>query len=173
MAYYPKLNSGRSTRTVTDAFRGYNHNLKIGDGEFYETENLTAEHYPMLANRRKRGRLSTVFTKLQAIIAKDALYWEDNGTFYSNGIATGLTGLQITKPTQLVSMGAYVCIFPDKKYINTAKLTEYGDMGASWSYSGSVTYTMCHQDGTYYTDVTKSANMPTNPANGAIWIDTA
>lgn len=173
MAYYPKLNTGRSTRTVTDAFRGYNHNLKIGDGEFFETENLTSEYYPMLANRRKRGRLSTAFTKLQAIIAKDALYWVDNGTLYANGVATGLTGLQTSKPTQLVSMGAYICIFPDKKYINTAKLTEYGDMGASWSYSGSVTYTMCHQDGTYYTDVTKSANMPTNPANGAIWIDTA
>ena len=92
---------------------------------------------------------------------------------YANGYATGLTGLQTTKETQLVSMGAYICIFPDKKYINTQDLSDYGDMGASWSYTGTVVYTMCHQDGTYYEDVTKSASAPENPDNGAIWIDSA
>lgn len=172
MAYYPKLNTRGSSRVIVDNFRGYNHNLKIRDGEFFETKNLTTQYYPMLANRHKRGRLNRSFTKLQAIIAKDALYWVDNGTLYANGYATGLTGLQTTKETQLVSMGAYICIFPDKKYINTQKLTDYGDMGAEWSYTGAVTYTMCHQDGTYYTDVTKSDTAPENPDNGAIWIDT-
>ena len=70
-------------------------------------------------------------------------------------------------------MGAYICVFPDKKYINTQKLSDYGDMGASWSYQGAVTYTMCHQDGTYYTSVVKQATAPTNPNNGDIWIDTS
>lgn len=171
--YYPKLQNRSAARTIINAFAGYNHNLQIGDGEFYDTKNLTTQYYPLFANRKKRGRLSNTFTKLQAIIAKDALYWVDNGTLYANGYATGLTGLQTLKETQLVSMGAYICVFPDKKYINTQKLSDYGDMGASWSYQGAVTYTMCHQDGTYYTSVVKQATAPTNPNNGDIWIDTS
>lgn len=171
MPYYPKLNGRSSSRTITEYFRGYNHNLKISDGEFYETKNLTLQHYPLLANRDRRGRLSNSFTKLQAVIAKDNLYWVDNGTLYANGVATGLTGLQTQKETQLVSMGAYICIFPDNMYYNTQKPSDFGSMGASWSYTGDVTYTMCHQDGTYYTDITASATEPEDPENGAIWID--
>lgn len=169
--YYPKLAKRQSSRQLIDAFAGYNHNLRIGDGEFYETKNLTNEFYPMFSNRKPRGTLTRTFSKLQAIIAKDALYWVDNGTLYANGYATGLTGLQTAKETQLVSMGAYICIFPDKKYINTQDLTDYGSMGADWTYTGTVTYTMCHSDGTYYTNVTKSATEPEDPQNGAIWID--
>ena len=168
---YPRLSAQRGGRVVVDTFAGYNHNLKIADGEFYNTKNLTTQHYPMLANRKRRGVLNRQFTNLQAIIAKDALYWVDNGTLYANGYATGLTGLQTEHETQLVSMGAYICVFPDAKYINTQDLNDYGSMGASWSYTGAVTYTMCHQDGSYYADVTRSATEPANPANGAIWID--
>lgn len=169
--HYPKLSQRGQTRAIIDTFAGYNHNLRIRDGEFFETRNLTTQHYPLLANRNKRGRLNRQFTNLQAIIAKDALYWVDNGTLYANGYATGLTGLQTEHETQLVSMGAYICVFPDAKYINTQDLNDFGSMGASWSYTGAVQYTMCHQDGTYYTDVTRSATEPENPRNGAIWID--
>lgn len=169
--YYPKLAKRQSSRQLIDAFAGYNHNLRIGDGEFYETKNLTNEFYPMFSNRKPRGTLTRTFSKLQAIIAKDALYWVDNGTLYANGYATGLTGLQTARETQLVSMGAYICIFPDKKYINTQDLADYGSMGADWTYTGTVTYTMCHSDGTYYTNVTKSTTEPEDPQNGAIWID--
>jgi hypothetical protein len=172
-SYYPSLSTAGAARTVVDAFTGYNHNLKLRDGEFYETKNLTTKHYPLLATRPKRGRLSRSFTKLQAIIAKDSLYWVDNGTLYANGYATGLTGLQTERETQLVSMGAYICIFPDKKYINTQNLSDFGSMGAEWSYSGQVVYSMCHADGTIYQNVTKGASAPSNPANGAVWIDTA
>ena len=171
MPFYPKLSGRGSTRIVTDTFGGYNHNLKIRDGDFYDTENMSLQHYPMLSNRPRRGRLERTFTNLQAIIAKDALYWVDNGTLYANGYETGLTGLQTQRPTQLVSMGAYICIFPDKKYINTQDLTDFGSMGAEYSYEGTVTYTMCHSDGTYYTDVSTSADPPEDPENGAIWID--
>lgn len=169
--YYPMLNQRRASREVIDTFLGYNHNLKIQDGELYATKNMSTQQYPLLANRPRRGILDRTFTKLQAIIAKDALYWVDNGTLYANGNPTGLTGLQTQRETQLVSMGAYICIFPDAKYINTKDLTDFGSMGASWSYSGSASYHMCHQDGEIYTSVTKSATEPSNPSNGDIWID--
>lgn len=170
---YPKLISRRSDRTITDTFAGYDHNMKIPDGEWYDTKNLTAMRYPMFSPRPKRATLDRSFQHLHAIIAKDALYWIDNGTMYANGYATGLTGLQTAQESQLVSMGAYICVFPDKKYINTMDLTDYGNMGASWEYSGTVTYSMCHQDGTIYDNVSKGPTEPENPVNGQIWIDTA
>ena len=43
MAYYPKLNTRGTSRVVVDNFRGYNHNLRIRDGEFFETKNLTTQ----------------------------------------------------------------------------------------------------------------------------------
>ena len=52
-------------------------------------------------------------------------------------------------------------------------LTDYGDMGAVWTYTGTVTYSMCHQDGTIYENVTTSSSEPQNPSGGDIWIDTA
>ena len=216
--YYPRLNGRATTRMTTDTFAGYDHKMKIPDGEWYDTKNLTSMRYPMFSPRPKRGTLGNLaetytqkayavddfcihdsklyqcstaitvaeawnaehwtqktnqFANLQAIIAKDALYWVDSGTLYANGYVTGLTGLQTAQETQLVSMGAYICIFPDKKYINTMDLTDFGNMGASWNYTGAVTYTMCHQDGTIYGNVTKGATEPENPSNGQIWIDTS
>jgi len=180
--FYPQMNIHSRSRTVTDTFAGYDHNLKIADGvrtgrnavplELYDDTNLSTRQYPLLTTRQRRGTLDKTFTNLQAIIAKDALYWVDNGTLYANGVATGLTGLQTTVPTTLVSMGAYICVFPDKKYINTAKLTDYGGMETVFNYTGDLTYTMCHADGEYYTNVVKSDTAPENPLNGDVWIDT-
>ena len=171
--YYPKLNQRSTRRVTTDTFLGYNHQMKIRDGEWYFTKNLTAMRYPMFSPRPKRGLLNDGFTRLQAIIAKDALYWVDNGVLYANGLPTGLMGLQTTQQTHLVSMGAYICVFPDKKYINTMDLGDYGDMGSDLTLRQvNVTYSMCHADGTIYENVSKSDTEPTSPTNGAVWIDT-
>lgn len=173
--HYPKLNTKRQTRQLIDTFGGYHHRLQIADGEFYDTKNLTVKHYPMFASRDRRATVNRSFTRLQAIIAKDALYWVDNGTLYANGYQTGLTGLQTEHETQLVSMGAYICVFPDKKYINTMDLSDYGDMGASYLSPANATVLarMCHRDGTVYETITKGDTEPEEPANGDVWIDTS
>ncbi len=166
------MGSTGASRNVTDVFGGYRHEMKIRDGEFYDTENLSCEHYPMLATRKRRGVLARSFTRLQGIIAKDALCWVDNGTLYVNGAATGLTGLQTASETQLVSMGAYICVFPDKKYYNTQKPDDFGSMDANWNnMGGTVTLRMCHQDGTVYEHVYESELKPEDPQSGDVWID--
>lgn len=186
MPRLPMLSGTPSQKILTDTFAGYNHNLKIGNGEFYDTENLSTEQFPMLANRRKRGVLTGVggtdFQDLQAIVKRDALYWIGDGTLYVNGVPTSLTGLKDEpdpqdpdkKPRerQIVSMGAYICIFPDKVYYNTMDPADYGSMEAQYSYTGAVSYHMCHQDGTIYERVDKSSVEPANPQNGDVWIDT-
>ena len=38
--FYPKLAAGRQQTLTTEAFGGYDHNLELADGEFYDMENL-------------------------------------------------------------------------------------------------------------------------------------
>ena len=171
MPRLPRLYGAAKERVVTEVFSGYNHNLKIGDGELYDTENLTTACYPMLANRPKRGLLDRTFTDLRAVIAKEALCWVDGGTLYVNGAATALTGLQTARETRLVSMGAYICVFPDAKFYNTLDPSDYGSMGARWDYTGRVDYAMCRADGTVYEQVTVSETEPESPQNGDVWVD--
>ena len=52
---YPSLKALPSSRQMTDTFLGYNHNLRIGSGEFFDMKNMTSDHYPILAPRGQRG----------------------------------------------------------------------------------------------------------------------
>jgi hypothetical protein len=67
-------------------------------------------------------------------------------------------------PKQLVSMGAYLIIMPDKKYINTKDFTDNGRIEAEFEVAGA-RYEMCNADGNTYTDVPKSSTAPENPTN--------
>ena len=164
----PSIGVKSSSRITTDVFGGYRNALKIGDGEWSYTENLSTRHYPMLANRGPRGAVRQ-FVDPGGLLEKDALAFVDNGTLYYNGLATGLTGLSAGEK-QMVSMGAFLCIWPDKKYFNTADFTDYGDMEADWSSSGDVEFRMCRSDGGEYETITTS---PDAPAQGSceVWID--
>ena len=166
---YPKLKEQRSSRHLVDAFKGYNHNLLIGDGEFFETTNLSCQYYPMLAPRKKRSLIREL-TAPQGMLEKDALAYVDNGTLYYNGYATPITGLS-TGEKQMVSMGAYILIWPDKVYYNTMAPADYGSMEANWQYTGSVTYEMCGADGVVYENVVSSADEPDDPVEGMYWND--
>ena len=52
MALLPQLDYEYNEREVTDVFAGYNHRLKIADGEFFNTRNLSSADYPLLSNRK-------------------------------------------------------------------------------------------------------------------------
>ena len=49
---YPTLYTKENSRQMVDAFKGYNHNLRIGDGEFFDMKNMTSDHYPVLSPER-------------------------------------------------------------------------------------------------------------------------
>lgn len=169
--FYPKLKPLRSRRVTTDHFRGYEHRPHIPDGAFFETENLSGDQYPLLSGRKRRGLMATL-EKAGGLLEKDAPCWVADGTLYVNGLATALTGL-VEGEKQLVSMGAYVLIFPDKVYYNTADPTDRGSMEASYETLGSVSYTPCSVDGEAYTVTRVGTQEPAAPENGEIWIDTA
>lgn len=139
MPIYPTIQETARSQQVTDTFGGYNHNLKIPEGEFYEMENLCGDDYPLLATRKQRNTLHVPAENLKAMVSKgDELYYiagYDPTTktcgFYAGdekvmdlAYAGGLK--------RFVSMGAYLLIWPDKVWYNTADGT-HGNMEKKFS----------------------------------------
>ena len=167
---YPTLKAPSGRREMLDTFKGYNHNLRIADGEFYDMENMTSSYYPLLSPRGKRGVYASPAAPM-GLIAKDSLCYVDGESLVVNGYPVDM-GLN-DEPKQLVSMGAYVVIMPDKKYINTLDLTDFGSLDASFTTTADVTFELCTVDGEAYTDVTVADTEPEEPENLALWIDTS
>ena len=167
---YPTLYEWESSRQMIDTFRGYNHNLRISDGEFYDMQNMTSDYYPVLSPRGKRGVYATP-EKPTGMIAKDSLCYVDGTDFVMNEYRIDM-GLN-DEPKQLISMGAYVIIMPDKKYINTIDLTDYGDIEASFTTTTDVTFSLCTREGDEYGSATVSPTEPESPNNLDLWIDTS
>ena len=167
---------------MTTSFGGYNHQEIIDDGQMYETLNLSDDLYPALAPRKKRG-ITSYDVSGQASVPLTGIHGRDQlvfirGTevFWNFTKVTGLTVSQASNmlPKKIVSMGAYVCIWPDKVYFNTVDLSDKGSMERLYSESGSnISLNMCRGDGTDYdtTQITVSSTPPATPTNGQLWID--
>lgn len=175
---YPFLSELQASRKMIDVFRGYNHNLRIGDGEFYDMTNLTSADYPVLSPRPARG-VFAVPNVPQGMITKDSLCYVDGGDFIigEDRISMGLTvdkdaGGKVI-PKTLISMGAYVIIMPDKKYINTVDHTDNGSIEATVTTKSAVTISLCKIDGETYGNMAIQSTAPTNPQNMALWLDTS
>lgn len=173
MPFFPTVQAQKAQRRVTDVFAGYNHNLRINEGEFYDEENLCSDDYPLLSTRRHRGVYAAP-AAAQGLIAKDALCYVDGTEFVINEkrIEMGLSTEAEMCPKSLVSMGAYVIILPDRKYINTADLSDFGSIEASYTSVSDVTFNLCTVDGARL-DVIAGAAAPENPKNGEYWLDTS
>lgn len=166
----PQLPYRSVERSMIDTFRGYNHNLRIGDGEAWEMQNMTSDLYPVLSPRKKRGIYRQV-PAIGGIIAKEKLCYTDGSAFvmgddrYEMGLAEG--------EKTLVSMGAFVIILPDRKYINTAQPEDRGDIENQTVTAGEATFTMSNVSGEVIEGATSGDTAPANPGNGDYWIDTS
>ena len=171
---YPTLPVKQSGRQMVDIFKGYNHNLRINDGEFFDMKNLTSDHYPVLSPRGKRGVYAEPASP-QGLIAKDSLCYVDGSDFVMNEyrVNLNLSTAEEDCPKKLISMGAYVIIMPDKMWINTLDLTKFGSIEASFTTKADVTFELCTIDGDEYAGTTVSAQEPENPENMALWLDTS
>ena len=171
---YPTLPTQNSSREILEYFKGYNHNLRIGRNEFYDMKNMTSDHYPVLSPRGKRGFYVKPASP-QGLIAKDAICYVD-GTDFVMGeyrVDMGLSTAAEDCPKQLISMGAYVVIMPDRKYINTIDITDHGEIEASFTSATDVSFELCTITGDAYTDTTISPDEPADPKNLDYWIDTS
>lgn len=181
MRKMPQLTPGLKNVKITSAFRGYNHNEIISEGEMYDMQNMSGDMYPLLTLRKKRGISSYDVegqdsVPLLGIHGRDQLVFvRGRQLFYNMEPITGLTLKNMPEQKrQIVSFGAYVLVFPDKMYFNTANPDDYGDMGRTWTMDGSnVSLIMCRGDGTNYdmTQITRGQTPPETPANGDLWLD--
>lgn len=179
MPYLPDLNAAQQYSLMTAQFLGYNANPVVNEGEMSNMRNLTSDAFPLLSVRRKRGVVQSL-TNPSGMLAKDALAIVDGTQLYYNGYPVG--GLELSDepdmcPKQMVSMGAYMCIFPDKVYLNTQDLSDKGYMEADFTTleGNSVVVSMCRQDGTDYDEesIILADDAPSDPTNGMLWIDTS
>ena len=164
---YPTLYVKEKSRQMVEVFNGYNHNLRIGDGEFFDMKNMTSDYYPVLAPRGRRGVYKDG-VRANGLIAKDALCYVDGSKFVINEYEVDM-GLN-DEPKQLISMGAYVIVMPDRKWINTKNL-EHGNIDSEFASESLVRFSMCKQDGIDYETI--YSEEPQKPKNGDLWIDTS
>lgn len=120
----PTIGQIGKTKAQLINFKGYNHNLYAGDGEFWDMKNMTGDYYPVLSPRGKRG-IARSLTKPNGLYAKEKLAWVDGTDFYYGGVKKGTVE---DSPKKFASMGAYLIILPDRKMYNT-HTDEFKDMG--------------------------------------------
>lgn len=171
---YPKLKTKGTRRQTVDVFRGCNRGARIGEGEFCDMRNLTSDAYPVLSPRRKRGIYGRPASP-QGLIGKARLCYVDGADFVvgEQRVPMGLSVEEKDCPKGLTSMGAYVIILPDKKYINTLDLTDFGDIEAAFTTTAGVSFTLCSAAGEAYADPAVAPEPPANPANLSYWLDTS
>ena len=156
-------------RVTVSKFGGYDVRCRAPLGSFARMENLTGDGYPTLSVREKRKTIAAL-DKPNGLAAKDSLIWVDGRTLYINGLAIDLALTDGEK--QLVSMGAYLLIWPDKKYVNTQNLSDRGSLENAIQTTGAVTYALCRADGTEYEGYTTGAAAPASAESGDLWLDT-
>lgn len=172
MAYLPWLEGKYRQSVGTQEFGGINRSAKAGDGEFERMYNMTGAQYPVLSPRARRGLVKTL-AKPRGLIAKEHLCYVDGQTLYYNGEA--VEGLELNVgdgPRQLISMGAYVIVWPDALYFNTADPADKGSINAKNESAEGVTLALCRVDGSDYENVTVGSEAPEKPENNAYWLDT-
>ena len=167
--YFPKLKAQAQQRATVEQFGGLDRRVGHGAGCAENMENMWSGGYPALETRPRRGVMRQL-TKPHGIVEKDGLFWVDGTALYVNGAKTELVLSDSDK--QLVSMGAYLLIFPDKKYINTQKLTEYGSMENIQTSTGEVTFTLCYENGESVGSYVTGTYAPKEPGTGDLWMDT-
>ena len=116
-------------------FAGLNKNLICNENEFSDMSNISDRFYPAIGSRESRGNVEQTISNLHGMIHKNGLFYVSGTKAYYNGSEVGtLTNTD----KQMVGMGAYIVIWPDKKVFNTADRT-WKNIEKNFSYTGSVT----------------------------------
>ena len=168
--FFQKMSVPVQSTVTVSSFLGLDRRARGELGSFREMENLTSDGYPTLTVRPRRG-LAGQAESPGGIAAKDALIWVDGHTLYIGGVATELVLTEGSK--QLIGMGNWLIVWPDKKYINTGNLSQHGSLENRVQTQGQVTLSLCGAKGAALGDYLVSEEPPADPAGGCLWLDTA
>lgn len=194
MRALPDIPTWENATINTKVFQGLNRGLSIGDGEMADMLNMTGDNYPVLSTRKPRKKptfdySANVVTRhygdVVGMLGTDRLIVcvrdpnDDKVEVYMDGLKQPITlsAEEHMQPKHLVSMGAYICIWPDKMYFNVTNPDDYGDMGSRWAAEAEtvITAMMCRKDGTNYDteNITVSDTAPAEPDDQQFWLDTS
>lgn len=136
---YPRLESIQEFPEMTSDFRGLDHTASCKEGFFYDMKNITGQDYPVMSTRDRRS-IERTFTDFQGMIDKDGLVYIDDGKLYIDGVEK--TGISFTSGMKTIEkMGAFIVVFPDKKWYNTKDGTS-GDMDNEFAPSESTSISL-------------------------------
>lgn len=134
----PYLRAGvaKSQRTVGQ-WGGVDERLIIDDSSLASMKNMSTRFYPAIGTRLPRSGTIETITTPRGLYSKNGLFWV-SGTQcyyaedYPENEPEAISEMTVTAgPKQVVGMGAYICVFPDKKIFNT-QTGEVTNIDASW-----------------------------------------
>ena len=183
---YPMLPVEKKSTNYIDLFGGYNHNEKINENEFYDMQNMTSDSYPLLASRKNRGLPNITGPEYYSKNTRGFLYKSDlyqvctnqdtislikNGTHFHT-LNNRILDANIER--QLVMMGAYIVVLPDKVYFNVTSPGDSGEIETSLTsdVGESIIAQPCDIDGNTYEINCVSDTIPEIFWDGFIWLDT-
>lgn len=184
--FYPKLRSSEVSTSLINRFLGYNHNADADEAEFYRMSNLSGRAYPAISTRpvRSIGTPGWGSSPVVGVCQRDVpAFATADGAVHAGGhsIQGLLAAVTGDETKTMVSMGAYVIVWPDKAWFNCVKLAagtamtagdDYGSLEFSWTQSTEVlTVELCDATGRQYGTRTFGMTAPESPSNGALWYD--
>lgn len=138
---FPYFATRGVSRDYMTKLYGYNRSEACQEGEFFDQKNISSDSFPALSPRRKRTLVENIGSgKIKAILAKDGLCYVSENTLYVNDEPVpdfpvvpifDQSGKEL--PITMLSMGAYVIIFPQNLYVNTLDLADKGKLEETYS----------------------------------------
>lgn len=121
MGKLPKLsNTSPLRRSYQVQFGGLNHNIGASDGEIYDMQNMSSDHYPVLTQREKRKYLATLSNATGGIFSHGGVIVFVDGTNV-NILRDGVTNTvgEVTEGEKtFAAFRNSVLIFPDKVMVD-------------------------------------------------------
>ena len=118
----PYANEIEQDVEFVQSFTGYNHNLRCGQGQFYDMENMTGDYAPVLSTRSLRSQVLVLQGECDALFSKDYIYYACQGNLVWGEIegttwneVGRLNGVLTTGEKMVADIGGKVLILPDKK----------------------------------------------------------
>lgn len=174
-----KVRNKKRVKTFIQEFLGYNHNLRIAAGEFYDMKNISMDHYPVISTRHgeadrlalpgnPNGLYEYAPDTLMAVCG-DILYvgiTEDN----DGETVEGSSALLEDSEKWFATMGAYTIIMPDKVVYNSVS-GELTAIASTFESSENLKLNVipCEIDGTTH-EYIESATAPSDTSKW--WYDT-
>lgn len=181
----PTISPDNKTRDFIDVFGGYNHNIRIGENEFYDMENLCSDSYPLLAVRKKRDPVTSYYqsnTDVTGLLYRGAMYviFRQNNLFHlvkdvngENVWSGSWSSDDTTTKREIIPMGSRLVIIPDKLIVNlAADITLLKNIENEKKTLADVYVQPCNVEGEVLSIDYVGDTVPDTPVDGFVWLDT-